>query len=123
MLLFLSFYDRISCMSGVSTEKLHTRIRRMRKSAQLTQDELASFLHVKRMAVVSMEAGNRKVSADELMLLCNLFRCSADELLTGSRKNDDAAFLKTYLSLNKGDREEVMELMEFKLQRRRTSTP
>ena len=118
MLQYLSFYDTISIM-GSKSEELHTRIRRMRKGANLRQDEVATRLHVNRMAIVSMEAGRRKVSTDELLLLCDLFHCSADDLLTGGHKEENTPFMRTFLSLNKSDRKEVMELMEFKLQRRR----
>ena len=104
-------------MKPRATEKMHERIRRLRKEARLTQEEIASSLHINRMAVVSMESGSRKVSADELMALCDALHCSADEILYGKRQDDPV--LLTYNALNSRDRKEVLELMEFKLQRRK----
>lgn len=116
MLYYLTFNVIISYMKGASKEKLNARIRRLRKGAKLTQNDVAAALQINRVAVVSIEAGKRKVSADEVLILCELFGCSTDELLLGVHE-EDSPFLKAFMALDKKDRKEVMEWIEFKLQK------
>ncbi len=49
------------------------RIREARKSAGLSQAQVAKLLDLHRPAVSEIEAGNRRVSAEELTALANMF--------------------------------------------------
>ena len=55
----------------------------MRKESRLTQEVIAASLHINRLTVGAIEAVKRRITADELSSLCDLFHCSADELLFG----------------------------------------
>ncbi|MEE9270534.1 MAG: type II toxin-antitoxin system antitoxin SocA domain-containing protein [Candidatus Krumholzibacteria bacterium] len=61
--------------------KVGKRIKELRESAGLTQEELAEILGVSRPAVTSIENGSRKVSAEELVKLSRTFRLSVDAIL------------------------------------------
>lgn len=120
MLYYITIYVRIYNMAKENAkEQLHVRLRRMRKDARLTQEEIASALDINRLSVVAMEAGNRRVSADELSQLCRLFHCTADELLFGEKKEKGKSFYRAFEALDTSDKEEVLELMEFKIRRKR----
>lgn len=58
-----------------------TRIREARKAAGLSQGQVARILGLQRPSVSEMEAGNRRVSADEIAHLANLFDVSPSWLL------------------------------------------
>ena len=90
----------------------------MRKESRLTQEEIAASLHINRLSVGAIEAGKRRITADELSSLCDLFHCSADELLFGKAEDALRPFCRTYEALSAGDKKEVLELMEFKIHRR-----
>jgi transcriptional regulator with XRE-family HTH domain len=50
-----------------------TRIREARKAAGLSQGQVAKMLGLQRPSVSEIEAGNRRVSADEIARLAELF--------------------------------------------------
>ena len=62
---------------------LYERIKEARTELHLSQDYVAKFLGVNRTAIVEIESGKRKVSADELGKFSELFQIPADELLNG----------------------------------------
>ena len=68
---------------------LYERIKEARTELHLSQDYVAKFLGVNRTAIVEIESGKRKVSADELGKFSELFQIPADELLNG-RINSNA---------------------------------
>ena len=57
---------------------LYERIKEARTELHLSQDYVAKFLGVNRTAIVEIESGKRKVSADELGKFSELFQIPAD---------------------------------------------
>jgi transcriptional regulator with XRE-family HTH domain len=57
------------------------RIRVLRKAVGMSQERLAELLKVSRPTVSQIENGDRKVSAEELMKLADIFNTSTDSLL------------------------------------------
>lgn len=57
------------------------RIKKLRQEADMSQQELAKLLQVARPAVSQIESGDRKLSAEELKKLSEIFHVSADSLL------------------------------------------
>lgn len=95
--------------------ELSERIKEARKNLHLSQEYVANFLNLTRTAVVEMEYGRRKVSAEELRKLSELFKVSADELLNGKNTSESVHyFTRAFLSLNEIDKKEIMNLIEFK---------
>lgn len=96
-------------------QTLNERIKKARKDLHLSQDYVAKFLGISRIAVVEIESNRRKVSAEELGKFSELFRIPADELLTG--KNIEAPvqmFARRFGSLDETDQQEILNLIEFK---------
>jgi transcriptional regulator with XRE-family HTH domain len=62
-------------------EALSTRIKELREQAGLSQEKLAEELGINRIAVSQIEKGERKVSAEELAKISNVFHVPTDVLL------------------------------------------
>jgi transcriptional regulator with XRE-family HTH domain len=67
--------------SGASPQMVGQRIREARKMAGLSQNQLATFLKLHRPSVSEIEAGNRKVSPEELRRVSELLDVSVSWLL------------------------------------------
>ncbi len=57
------------------------RLRELRKSKNLTQEEMSQILHVRRQTYANYEAGIRTPSLDSLILLAQHFHVTLDFLL------------------------------------------
>jgi transcriptional regulator with XRE-family HTH domain len=66
---------------GARMSDTATRIRNLREQAGLNQQQLADRLVIPRPAVSAIEAGARKVSADELVVLARLFSVTVDYIV------------------------------------------
>ena len=94
---------------------LYERIKEARTELHLSQDYVAKFLGVNRTAIVEIESGKRKVSADELGKFSELFQIPADELLNGrSTEMPVQMFALRFGALDESDQQEILNLIEFK---------
>lgn len=94
---------------------LYERIKEARTELHLSQDYVAKFLGVNRTALVEIESGKRKVSADELGKFSELFQIPADELLNGrSTEMPVQMFARRFGALDEADQQEILNLIEFK---------
>ena len=94
---------------------LYERIKEARTELHLSQDYVAMFLGVNRTAIVEIESGKRKVSADELGKFSELFQIPADELLNGrSTEMPVQMFARRFGALDEADQQEILNLIEFK---------
>lgn len=94
---------------------LYERIKEARTELHLSQDYVAKFLGVNRTAIVEIESGKRKVSADELGKFSELFQIPADELLNGrSTEMLVQMFARRFGALDEADQQEILNLIEFK---------
>lgn len=94
---------------------LYERIKEARTELHLSQDYVAKFLGVNRTAIVEIESGKRKVSADELGKFSELFKIPADELLNGrSTEMPAQMFARRFGALDEADQQEILNLIEFK---------
>ncbi|MBQ2981328.1 MAG: helix-turn-helix transcriptional regulator [Lachnospiraceae bacterium] len=94
---------------------LYERIKEARTELHLSQDYVAKFLGVNRTAIVEIESGKRKVSADELGKFSELFQIPADELLNGrSTEMPVKMFARRFGALDEADQQEILNLIEFK---------
>lgn len=95
--------------------ELNERIKKIRKELHLSQQYVANFLGVNRNAIIEIESGKRKVSAEELGKLGELFQITTDELLHGKiRYTSGQIFIRKFESLDESDQKEILNLMEFK---------
>ena len=94
---------------------LYERIKEARTELHLSQDYVAKFVGVNRTAIVEIESGKRKVSADELGKFSELFQIPADELLNGrSTEMPVQMFARRFGALDEADQQEILNLIEFK---------
>ncbi|MBQ6817575.1 MAG: helix-turn-helix transcriptional regulator [Bacilli bacterium] len=68
--------------------RVGNKITEYRKSANMTQDELADLLFVTRQALSKWENGKGVPSADTLLALCKIFNVSFEEILCLDEKID-----------------------------------
>ena len=57
------------------------RIRELREQLEISQQKLAELLNVSRPAISQIESGEKKISAEELKELSEIFHISLDSLL------------------------------------------
>ena len=95
---------------------MNERLKRVRKSLKLSQEFVARQLEMTRTTIVAIEAGTRKVTADEVKKFAKLYGVSTDELLYGNVTEDAEvrAFARTFSELSDQDKKEIMNLMNFK---------
>lgn len=65
----------------ITPRELGERLRRAREGVKITQANAASSANMARTTLVAIEQGNRRIRMDELQLLANLYRTSANALL------------------------------------------
>lgn len=98
----------------------YERLKKARENLNLTQEYVANFLGIPRSAVAQMENGKRKVSSDELHALCILYGLSADFVLgTIPSISQEEVFTRRFDSLPDSDKEEILHLIEYKIQTKR----
>ena len=62
----------------------------LRKEKNLSQEELAEKLNVTRQTISKWETGQSTPDFDKIVPLCNIFEISTEELLIGTKKEDDS---------------------------------
>jgi transcriptional regulator with XRE-family HTH domain len=62
-------------------EQLRHRVKTLRETAKMSQGDLAQRMKLTRSAVSQIETGERKLSAEELIILSKIFHLSTDELI------------------------------------------
>ena len=66
--------------------KLGQRTRELREKGGISQERLAGLLGISRPAVSQMEAGERKISAEELIKLSEIFRLSLEDFIDSEKQ-------------------------------------
>lgn len=94
------------------------RLRRSREYLGLSQEEVAEYMGISRPAVSNVEAGKRKVSAEELRRFAGLYRRPYEYFLGEAEEiaEDDetvGALFRTAQGLSDGDRQQVLRFAQF----------
>jgi len=94
---------------------LAKRIKETREYLDFTQQQVAEALSLPRSAVSDIETGKRRVSADELKRIANLFRHPVSHFLGEERElaPDVAALARTAENLSVADRKELLRFAKF----------
>ena len=96
---------------------VHERIKELRTQLHLSQDYVARYLGINRATYTQMENGKRKVLADEVAKLSNLFGVTTDSMLNNTKMSQPAAlFARSFEKLDERDQQEIMNLIRFKEQ-------
>ncbi len=75
--------------SNSDREKIAARLREARVLAGLSQAQAAEKLGLQRPAISEIEAGKRKVSAEEIIEFANLYKVDTSWLLLRESESDD----------------------------------
>lgn len=67
-----------------SKSLIGSRLKEARRLAGLSQDQVAKMINIPRPSVSEFESGNRRVSADELTSLCEIYDVSTDWVVGNS---------------------------------------
>ena len=96
--------------------ELGTRLKKAREYLGLTQEDVAKLIGVSRVIITNIEAGIRKVSAEELSKFSKIYGWTMEELLEGEKEERMAIpmFARTFSELSKEDQDEIMNLIKFK---------
>jgi len=95
----------------------YERIKELRTQLHLSQDYVAKYLGINRSTYTQMENGNRKVLADEVAKLSELFGVTTDSLLNNTELSQPATmFARSFKKLDERDQAEIMNLIRFKEQ-------
>ncbi len=95
---------------------MHERLKAARKYLKLSQEFVARQMNLSRPTISAIEAGQRKVTAEELARFSELYGVSVEELMYG-KTSDDAnveMFARAFSELSDIDQKEIMNLIDFK---------
>ena len=96
---------------------INERIKNYRNQLHLSQEYVANFLGINRATYTQMENGNRKITAEDVFKLSDLFGVTADALLYENKMSQPATvFARSFEKLDENDQAEIMNLIKFKEQ-------
>ena len=103
-------------MEKLDYEKIGMKLRKAREYLNLTQEQVANILNVGRDAILRIEKGTRKVSADELNNLSRLYKVSMDEIMNDDDLciNNEQAYARGFKKLSLKDQKEILDLIKLK---------
>lgn len=109
------------------------RIKELRKKASLTQKQLGELVEKDATTLGRYEKNILPVPSDVLEIMSNLFKVSVDYIVSGENSYMQFSDLKSLLtqksiellslfqSLSESDQNEIIELMEFKIHRKKST--
>lgn len=106
-------------MSDSTRERVAARLRLARETAGLTQGQVARLMHKHRPTVSEIEAGRRRVSAEELVQLADLYGVSTSWLTSERESEPGAADARILLAarqlskLNQADLDRLMNVIRM----------
>ena len=97
-------------------KNLGTRLKEAREYLGLTQEDVAKLMGVSRVIITNIEAGTRKVSAEELSKFSKIYGWTMEELMEGEKAETEAVqmFARTFNELSDEDQNEILNLIKFK---------
>lgn len=114
-ILLLVLRDGVNNMKEMNYEKVGNKLRKAREYLDLTQEQVASILNLGRDAIIRIEKGIRKVSADELNNFSMLYKISMEEILNdNSYVTTEQAFARGFETLSVKDQKEILDLIRLK---------
>tara|TARA_B100000780_G_C21100003_1_gene443863 strand:+ start:1479 stop:1796 length:318 start_codon:yes stop_codon:yes gene_type:complete len=94
-------------------EKIAKRLKEARIQAGLSQEQSAIILKIQRPTISEIEAGRRKVSAEEIIEFANLYRVDSSWLLLEETETEGANFKFAARELEKLDEDQIKKLIEL----------
>lgn len=90
-----------------------SRLREARALAGLSQGQVAKLLGYHRPTISEIEAGNRKVSADELTKFCDIYDVAVDWVVGTSSHSDEPKLELAARELAKLDPDDLEKLLSL----------
>ena len=83
---------------------INERIKEFRNQLHLSQEYVANFLGINRATYTQMENGKRKVTAEDISRLSELFGITADAILNENKMSQPATlFARSFEKLDEND--------------------
>lgn len=102
-------------MREINYKNVGEKLRKARQYLDLTQEQVGSILNLGRDAIIRIEKGNRKVTADELNKFSFIYKISMDEILgEKSYSSSQQAFARGFDNLSDKDQKEIINLIKLK---------
>lgn len=102
-------------MKEFDYKKIGLKLRKAREYLDLTQEQVANILKIGRDAIIRIEKGTRKVSAEELSNFSRLYKISMEEIVNEKNYSiNDQAFARGFDELSEQDQIEVLNLIKLK---------
>ena len=99
-------------MSRLDEIILGDELRKARESSLLTQEEVGERLGLGRDAILRIEKGTRKITADELYFFSKIYGLSMEELYTGEdREKRIAKFSRTFDQLSNKSQKDAFPII------------
>lgn len=118
MLYFLTYHHIINMgVFYMFDMGLAKRLKSAREYLQLSQEYVAKQMGLHRTSLVAIEAGNRKVSSEELKGFSEIYGWTIEELVYGKDETEQAQvalFARSFKELTEQDQREIMNLIQFK---------
>lgn len=96
-------------------EKIGLKLRKAREYMGLTQEQVANILNLGRDAILRIEKGTRKINAEELKKLSQLYKISMNEIMEDKEyTSNEQAFARGFEELSEKDKKEILDLIKFK---------
>lgn len=98
-------------------ERIAERLKEARVLSGLSQESAANFLGVQRPAISEIEAGRRKVSAEEIIQFSNLYRVGTSWLLLNDEDGDGIdeqlkVAARELGKMNEEDRKKLLDILK-----------
>lgn len=105
-------------MSNTEREKIAERLKEARTMAGLSQESAAKILGIQRPAISEIEAGKRKVSAEEVIQFSKLYKVSTSWLLlkedNGAEMDEQLKVAARELSkMSEADRRKLLDVLKI----------
>ena len=102
-------------MKDVNYKNIGIKLRKAREYLNLTQEQVADILDLGRDAIIRIEKGTRKISADELNDLSRLYKISMDEIMNDTPYvSNEQAYARGFEKLSLKDQKEILDLIKLK---------
>lgn len=102
-------------MKEVNYKNIGIKLRKAREYLSLTQEQVADILDLGRDAIIRIEKGTRKISADELNDFSRLYKISMDEIMNDTPYvSNEQAYARGFEKLSLRDQKEILDLIKLK---------
>ena len=100
--------------TATERERIASRLKDARVFAGLSQEQAAIQLELQRPAISEIEAGKRKVSAEEIIRFASLYKVDTSWLLLEESDNQEYKFAARELSkLKKDDIQKLLQVLKI----------